>query len=105
VAQLLTTGLVDKFGKRSKYRAAGPPVQDDLIQRNFTAESPNQLWLDDITEHRTGEGKLYVCAFKGLFSNRIVGYSIDTRMKSRLAITALNKRPQPACGDRTLWAD
>ena len=41
------------------------------------AEAPNQLWLADITEHPTGEGKLYLCAIKDAFSNRIVGYSID----------------------------
>ena len=50
--------------------------------------TPNQLWLTDITEHRTGEGKLYLCAIKDVFSNRIVGYCIDSRMKSRLATTA-----------------
>jgi transposase InsO family protein len=45
--------------------------------------------LADITEHRTG-GKLYLCAIKDVFSNRIVGYSINDRMKSRLAVDALN---------------
>jgi putative transposase len=49
-----------------------------------------QLWLTDITEHRTAEGKLYVCAVKDVHSNRIVGYSIDSRMKSRLAVTAID---------------
>ena len=44
------------------------------------------MWLTDITEHPTGEGKLYLCAVKDVFSNRIVGYSIDTRMKSSLAV-------------------
>ena len=42
------------------------------------------------TEHWTSEGKLYVCAVKDVFSNRIVGYSIDSRMKSTLAVNALN---------------
>ena len=50
----------------------------------------NELWLTDITEHRTGEGKLYLCAIKDVYSNRIVGYSIDSRMKSSLAVAALN---------------
>ncbi|GAA2137927.1 hypothetical protein GCM10009844_05460 [Nocardioides koreensis] len=45
--------------------------------------------MADITEHRTGEGKLYLCAIKDVYSNRIVGYSIDSRMKSRLAVAAL----------------
>ncbi|VEP40553.1 hypothetical protein TLA_TLA_01813 [Tessaracoccus lapidicaptus] len=48
------------------------------------------MWLTDITEHPTGEGKLYLCAVKDLWSGRIVGYSIDARMKSRLAVQALN---------------
>ena len=79
------------FGKkRSKNGKTGAPVHDDLVERDFTADGPNQLWLSDITEHRTGEGKLYLCAIKDVFSNRIVGYSIDSRMKSRLATTALN---------------
>ena len=55
----------------------------------FAAEAPNQLWLVDITEHRTAEGKLYCWAIKDACSVRIVGYSIDSRMKSRLAVEAL----------------
>ncbi|WP_086008413.1 IS3 family transposase [Mycolicibacterium vanbaalenii] len=79
------------FGKkRGKNGKVGPPVHDDLVQRDFTADAPNQLWLSDITEHRTDEGKLYLCAIKDVFSNRIVGYSIDSRMKSRLATRALH---------------
>lgn len=79
------------FGKkkRAKNGKAGPPVHDDLVVRNFTTPAPNTLWLADITEHPTGEGKLYLCAIKDLFSNRIVGYSMDSRMKSRLATQAL----------------
>lgn len=79
------------FGKkRGKGKKAGPPVHDDLVRRDFTATCANRLWLADITEHATGEGKLYLCAIKDAFSNRIVGYSIDERMKSRLAVTALD---------------
>jgi putative transposase len=80
------------FGKpkRGKAGRPGPPVHDDLVKRDFTAQAPNELWLTDITEHRTSEGKLYLCAIKDVYSNRIVGYSIDSRMKSRLAVAALN---------------
>ena len=80
------------FGKktRGKGRRPGPPVHDDRVLRQFQASAANELWLADISEHRTAEGKLYVCAVKDVFSNRIVGYSIDSRMKSRLAVTALN---------------
>ena len=64
------------FGKprRGKGGRPGPPVHDDQVNRVFTAAAPNQLWLTDITEHRTGEGKLYLCAVKDVHSNRIVGY-------------------------------
>jgi putative transposase len=76
--------------RRGKGGRPGPPVHDDLVKRDFTANGPNRLWLADITEHRTGEGKLYLCAIKDVWSNRIVGYSIDSRMKSRLAVNALH---------------
>ncbi|MFI5808170.1 IS3 family transposase [Streptomyces sp. NPDC051561] len=79
------------FGKkRGKVKKPGPPVHDDLVRRAFTADGPNRLWLTDITEHATAEAKLYLCAVKDVFSKRIVGYSIDARMKSRLAVTALD---------------
>ncbi|ATO61330.2 hypothetical protein BB737_27855 [Mycobacterium avium subsp. hominissuis] len=87
-----TNGWWSVFGKRKRGKngKVGPPVHDDLVGRDFTADAPNQLWLADITEHCTGEGKVYLCAIKDVFSTRIVGYSIDSRMKSRLATTALN---------------
>jgi transposase InsO family protein len=75
--------------KRGLSRKAGPPVHDDLVKRDFTASAPNVTWLTDITEHWTAEGKLYLCAIKDLFSNRIVGYSIDARMTAELACAAL----------------
>jgi putative transposase len=75
--------------KRGLNRKAGPPVHDDLVQREFTAGRANELWLTDITEHWTDEGKLYLCAIKDLWSNRIVGYSIDSRMTADLAVSAL----------------
>ena len=90
------------FGKPkaySKARRAGSAAHDDVVARNFTADQPNRLWLTGITEHWTGEDKLYPCAIKDVWSNRVVGYSIDLRMKSRLAVTALDNavaaRSQP----------
>lgn len=76
--------------RRGKGRKAGPPVFDDHVQRIFTADAPNQVWLTDITEHPTGEGKLYCCAIKDVHANRIVGYSISERMTAQLAVDALN---------------
>ncbi len=75
--------------KRGLHRKPGPPVHDDLVERQFTAEKPNTLWLTDITEHPTAEGKLYLCAIKDACTNRIVGYSMDARMPASLAVAAL----------------
>lgn len=80
--------------KRGKGTKAGPPVHDDRVQRVFTADAPDRLWLTDITEHWTGEGRLYCCAIKDVFSNRIVGYSIADRMTAELAVSALRMAVQ-----------
>lgn len=84
--------------KRGSGKAPGPAVHDDLLaftddhgvtRHHFTADTPNQVWLTDISEHPTGEGKLYLCAVKDCFSNKIVGYSIGSRMKATLAVRAI----------------
>ena len=75
--------------RKRRYHKAGPAVHDDLVQREFTADGPNRLWLTDITEHHTSQGKLYLCAIKDVWANKIVGYSIDARMKARVAVNAL----------------
>lgn len=74
---------------RGRWKKPGPPVHDDLVERDFTATGPNRLWLTDITEHPTLEGKLYLCAVKDVWSRRIVGYSIGDRMPAALAVDAL----------------
>ena len=71
-------GSASPSGPRDRSRDT---AHDDLVRRDFTATGPNELWLTDITEHWTREGKLYLCAIKDVFSNRIVGWSIDSRMK------------------------
>jgi putative transposase len=90
-----------KRGKNGK--KPGPAVHDDLctvtdqhgrVRHQFTATGPNQLWLTDITEHKTVEGKLYLCAIKDVYGNKIVGYSIDSRMKASLAVRALENAVQ-----------
>lgn len=77
-----------------KYVESPLPAHDDLVQRDFTASNINQLWLTDITEHWTNEGKLYLCSLKDVFSNRIVGYSIGDRMTAELALSALDNAMQ-----------
>jgi len=90
-----------RFGKPKARKGSKPgtPAHDDLVRRDFTATAPNELWLTDITEHRTREGKLYLCAIKDVFSNRIVGWSIDERMKARLVVAAIEMAVARRDGD------
>jgi transposase InsO family protein len=60
----------------SEHVVDGEPVAGEeiaLVRREFTAAAPNRLWLIDITEHPTAEGKLYLCAVKDTGSKRIIG--------------------------------
>ncbi len=60
-----------------------------VTRHQFTVVRPTELWLTNTSEHWTREGKLYLCAIKDAFSGRIVGYSIDSRMKAGLAVNSL----------------
>jgi putative transposase len=90
-------GWWSAFGKprRGKTSKPGTPAHDDLVRRAFTAPAPNRLWLADIPEHPTGEGKLYLCAIKDVFSNWIVGWALDSRMKARLVVAAIEMAAAP----------
>lgn len=89
------------FGKPKRHKGSKPgaPSHDDLVRRNFTADAPNVLWVADLTEHWTDEGKLYCCAIKDLFSNRVVGWAMDSRMKARLVVAAIEMAVARRGGD------
>lgn len=61
----------------------------DLVRREFRREAPNQLWMTDITEHPTREGKVYCCIVLDAFSRMIVGWSIDSSQTTVLVTNAL----------------
>ena len=95
IAGLTASHHKKRGGKSGK---AGPAPHDDLLavvdehgvlRHEFTADRPSAVWFRDISEHPTREGKLYICAVKDVFSNKIVGYSIVSRMKSSLAAAAM----------------
>ncbi len=64
------------FGKKKNRKASAPAIaaHDDLVRRQFNADAPNQIWLADLSEHRTSGGKAYLRTIKDMFSNRIVGW-------------------------------
>lgn len=61
----------------------------DLVDRNFTAERPNQLWVADITFIPTQAGFLYLAVVLDAFSRRIVGWSMATHLRTDLVLDAL----------------
>lgn len=67
--------------------AAGRPA--DLLRRDFTATAPNRAWVADITYVWTFTGFIYVALVTDLFSRRIVGWRADSRMRTDLALDAL----------------
>ncbi len=75
--------------RRGSGKTPGPAVHDDHVNRIFQAEGLDEIWLTDISEHPTAEGKLYICAVKDVCSRKIVGYAIGPRMTSQLADAAL----------------
>jgi len=83
-------------------RLHGIATADDLVHRKFHRLSPNELWITDITEHPTREGKIYCCAVMDTFSRKIVGWSIDKAQDSTLVVNALDmaikNRQPPASG-------
>jgi putative transposase len=61
----------------------------DLVNRNFTAAAPNQLWVTDLTYVPTRSGMAYVCFIVDAFSRRIVGWRVASNMKADMVLDAL----------------
>ena len=61
----------------------------DLVDRNFTAERPDALWVTDLTYVPTRSGMAYVCFIVDAFSRRIVGWTVASNMKTQMVLDAL----------------
>ena len=101
ISVLMTqAGIYGLPGPARVKRLRGVVTSEDLVNRKFHRLAPNELWVTDITEHPTREGKVFCAAVLDAYSRRIVGWSIDTRQDSALVINALdmairNRRPAP----------
>jgi len=81
-------------------RNSGVPTDDDLVNRRFNRDGLNELWVSDITEDKTREGKIYCVAVLDTCSRKIVGWSIDSVQDSQLVVNALDvaikqRKPRP----------
>ena len=100
VARCTVARLMGELGLRGAVRgrrlkttipdgAADRPL--DLVQRDFSAERPNQLWVSDLTYVATWRGFVYVAFVIDAFSRRIVGWRVSNSLKSDLALDALEQ--------------
>jgi len=97
-------GLRSKI--RRKYRVTTDskhafPVSANLLERNFTAQAPNQTWVSDITYLATRTGWLYLTVIIDLFSRLVVGWALSSSLSHEMVIAALKRairRRRPAKG-------
>lgn len=82
----LTADKDTTHAKSTKEREDAAP---DLVERNFTADQPNQLWVADITYVPTWAGFLYLSVVLDAFSRRIVGWAMANHLKTELVLDAL----------------
>jgi putative transposase len=84
------TGVSRRKGPATTQRAERMRRAPDLVERRFTADRPNQLWVADITYVPTAAGFLYLAVVVDVFSRRVVGWSMATDLRTRLVLDALD---------------
>jgi putative transposase len=83
-------GVSRRRGVRTTRRGLAETPAADLVQRDFTAAAPNQLWVADITYIPTWAGFLFLAVVLDAYSRRIVGWAMATTLKTDLVLDALN---------------
>jgi len=83
-------GISRTKGPQTTVPGTGPDTRPDLVERTFTADRPNRLWVADVTYVRTFAGWVYCAFILDVFSRRVVGWHISTSLRTDLALDALN---------------
>ncbi|GIU98111.1 MAG: transposase [Actinomycetota bacterium] len=96
-------GLRGVVGRRKRPRIDRPDaIAADLVDRSFARNGPDELWVTDITEHPTREGKVHCAVVLDAFSRRVVGWSIDASPTAALVTGALGMAIDPRKPSGTL---
>jgi len=82
-------GIQGAFRRKGRRNLVNLATHEDLVSRAFVADAPDRLWVSDITEHPTAEGKVYCAAVMDVYSRRIIGHSIDLRQEAQLVVDAM----------------
>ncbi len=83
-------GISRAKGPRTTVPGSGPDSRPDLVDRHFSADQPDQLWVADITYCRTFAGWVYAAFVTDVFSRRVVGWQLSTSLRTDLALDALD---------------
>src|ERR671921_1602321 len=90
VERLMSAAGIQGLSGRPRYRKSAPhAAATDRVGRQFAREEPDLLWVTDITEHPTREGKVYCAVVLDTYSRRVVGWSIDASPTAALVTSAL----------------
>jgi putative transposase len=83
------SGMVRRRKGRTTIRVPGIATAPDLVRRDFAPTAPNRLWVADLTEVSTWEGKLYLAVVLDCYSRRCVGWAMAEHMRAELVVEAL----------------
>ncbi len=101
-------GLRGVSGRPKFRRVPNVATAADLVDRHFARAEPDRLWVTDITEHPTREGKVYCTVVLDTFSRRVVGWSIDSRPAASMVTSALGMaidNRSPVAGETVIHSD
>jgi hypothetical protein len=90
VERLMRRAGIQGISGRPRYRRVpGMATAGDRVERQFQRDRPDQLWVTDLTEHPTREGKVYCAVVLDVWSRRVIGWSIDSTPSTALVTNAL----------------
>jgi len=96
-------GIAGAAGRPRYRKIPHVATASDLVVRDFSRDGPDQLWVTDITEHPTREGKIYCAVVLDAYSRKVVGWSIDSNQETSLVTNALLRQYFPKGTDLSRW--
>ena len=102
-------GLLSEIRRRKKYKQMGQQLHkyENVLNRNFVADRPNQKWVTDISYIHTAQGVLYLSMIRDLFDNSIVAYKTGTEQTVNLVLNTIKLavEKEAAAGELHLHSD
>jgi putative transposase len=101
-------GVTRRRRRGTTRRDAAAVPNDDLVARQFSPAGPNELWVADITEHPTDDGRVYLAVVIDAWNRQVIGQSIADHLRAELVVDALDMacwRHRPVAGQTIHHAD